>query len=391
MHGTAHSPFHDDKKLPALTGVRFFAALAVLLSHFAHRGIVAVPVAVTDFLDGGRTAVTLFFVLSGFILAYNYTALTSPMERIKFYASRIARIYPVTLLAVLLGALGMIYAIINRGSGVLTDWYALKQANFFNLGGSLLAQLTMTTGWLPAASLNQPWNSPAWSIACEMFFYALFPVLLVKMRLMNARRLTLTLGSAFALQCVIIWAAREMAPNGQKGFLVSQFPLTHLFEFLMGIAAALFFLRGGKEWVAKGRRRVVLLVGALLPLIALAYFRPVDPAYLLMTPFFAILILTLAVSPSRRPSVLAWSPFILLGEASFSLYMIHVPLMNLYTIAHPSTVVGWLLIGVTIGASVAVFKWFETPARYRVRVLILHVVRVRDGRRVEMRKAAHLS
>ena len=371
MHGTAQSPVHDDTRLPALTGVRFFAALAVMLSHFDHRGIVSVPSGVTDFLDGGRTAVTLFFVLSGFILAYNYAALSGAAERIKFYASRFARIYPVTLLALGLGALGMMYGLTNRGSGALLEWYALKDPSLFNIGGSLLAQLTMTVGWLPTASLNQPWNSPAWSIACEMFFYALFPVLLVKMRRMTILRVSLVLVASFALQCLIIWASRTFAPSGQKGFLVSQFPVTHLFEFLLGIAMALYFLRGGREWVATGNRRALLLGGALLPLAGLAYFRPVDPAYLLMSPFFAILILALAVSPSRRRSVIAWKPFILLGEASFALYMIHVPLLNLYSIAKPPAVVGWILLVATVGASILVFKWIETPARYRVRELVL--------------------
>lgn len=90
-----------------------------------------------------------------------------------------------------------------------------------------------------------------------------------------------------------------------------------------------------------------------------------------MSPLFAVLILALAVSPPRRPSVLSWSPIILLGEASFSLYMIHVPMMNLYSIAHPPSFVGWILMGATVGASVLVFKRLETPARFRVRKIIL--------------------
>lgn len=278
MHASADGPIHDDTKLPALTGLRFFAAFAVLLSHFDHRALISVPTAVTDFLDGGRTAVSLFFVLSGFILAYNYAGMSGRTDRVKFYASRIARIYPVTLLSLCVGAVGVVYAVLNQGTGALMDWYALKDASVFNLGGSLLAQLTMTIGWLPTASLNQPWNAPAWSIACEMFFYALFPLLIVRMRRMTMKRVGLLLVATFAFQCLIVWASRAFAPTGQKGFLVSQFPVTHLFEFVVGIAAALIFLRGGKEWVASGSRRNKLLAGSLLPLVLLAYLRPIDPS-----------------------------------------------------------------------------------------------------------------
>lgn len=378
MRGASGAQIHDDTKLPALTGLRFIAASAVLISHFDHRSIISVPTALVDFLDGGRTAVSLFFVLSGFILAYNYADMSGRSDRIKFYASRVARIYPVTLLALGIGAAGMLYAVLTPDSGALLEWYALKDANLFNVCGSFIAQLTVTTGWLPTASLNQPWNSPAWSIACEAFFYALFPLLILGLRQLSRWRIVLVLIGSFVLQCLIIWAARAFAPAGQKGFLVSQFPLTHLFEFIVGIAAAVFFLRGGAEWLRGGATRSLLLASSLIPLTLLAYFRPVDPAYLLMSPLFAVLILALAV-PGRRPSVLAWGPLVLLGEASFSLYMIHVPLMNLFSIVQPSEIAGWLLVALVICLSIIVFKYVETPARFGVRGAILRRVLPSEG------------
>jgi hypothetical protein len=91
---TEASALHDDRRLPALTGVRFFAAMTVLVSHFAHRGLILVPAGVVAFVDGGRTAVALFFVLSGFILAYNYSGLAGRSDRRAFYVNRIARSSP---------------------------------------------------------------------------------------------------------------------------------------------------------------------------------------------------------------------------------------------------------------------------------------------------------
>lgn len=381
MRHVAASAISDDTRLSALTGLRFFAAFAVLISHFDHRSLITLPTTVTDFLDGGRTAVSLFFVLSGFILAYNYVDLSGGADRMKFYANRVARIYPVTLLALGLGAIGVAYAVLNPASGALMDWYALKEASPLILVASFFAQLTVLTGWLPTASLNQPWNGPAWSISCEFFFYLLFPLLIVKMRSLTAARVAILLIAAFAAQCFIIWAARAFAPAGQKGFLVSQFPVTHLFEFILGIAAALVFLRGGKEWLGRETRRTFLLAGSLVPIALLSFFRPVDPVYLLMSPFFAMMILALAVPPAGRASILSWGPLILLGEASFSLYMIHVPIMNLISIAKVSHFLGWLLMATTVYVSILVFKHFETPWRGRVRTAVLS--RTKDpGRRV---------
>lgn len=319
---------------------------------------------------------TLFFVLSGFILTYNYAGLTTRSEVLKFYASRFARIYPVMVLALTLGAFGVAYALMNRGSGALRDWYALEDSNALNLWGSFVAQLTVFTGWLPVAGLNQPWNSPAWSISCEVFFYLLFPLLIVQMRKLKRIRMVVLLLASFAAQCLVIFVAAKFAPSGERGYLVYQFPVTHLFEFMAGIVAGLFFLRGGNEWIRQGRRRGALLGAALMALAVLAFFRPVNPAFLLMSPLFAVLILALAARPRRRVSFLAWGPLILLGEASFSLYMIHVPLMNLLSVIPPRDPrIGWLLVAVVVLLSILVFKRFETPARFRVRAAVLGLIR----------------
>lgn len=356
-------PIHDDRKLPALTGLRFFAAFAVLLSHFTYRGLVEAPQFFIDFLDGGRTAVSLFFVLSGFILAYNYEMLTGTHERRTFYVNRIARIFPVVLLSLAVGAIGVTVAVLNPGSGWLLKWYSLKSADPMALAVSFISQATMTTGWFPTARINQPWNGPAWSIACEMFFYMLFPFLIVWFRTRRAFMIVVALAVVFAIQLAIILGARAFAPVGQRGFLVSQFPPTHLFDFVVGIAAAVVFLRGGKEWVAQGRRRTVLLSGSFLSIICISLFKPVDPGYLLLTPLFAVLILALAVTPKRRASVLSNGTLLILGEASFSLYLIHVPLMNLYSVFSPPVWAGWLLMAATVAMSVFVLKRFESPAR----------------------------
>lgn len=354
--------------LPALTGVRFFAALAVLLSHFNERNLIGVPEHVLSFLDGGRTAVSLFFVLSGFVLVYNYQGrLNDAGQRRKYFFNRLARIFPVVVLALALASVGVAYALLNPDQGLMLEWYALDSHVPVFLAASFLAQLTMTTGWLPSASLNQPWNGPAWSISCEVFFYALFPWLLAKMTRLRQSRLALVLAGAYAFQLVFILVARQFAPAGQRGFLVSQFPVTHLFEFLIGMAAALWFARTGREWLAQRGRRAGLLAASLAAIAVISWLRPVDPAYFLLSPLFAALVVSLAAAPCDRPGWLGWKPMVLLGEASFSLYMIHIPLVYLYTLLDPPPLLGWALLVTTIALSVLVFLKFETPARLWIR------------------------
>jgi peptidoglycan/LPS O-acetylase OafA/YrhL len=372
---------HDDRQLPALTGLRFFAAATVLVSHFAYRGLVDVPQPILHFVDGGRTSVALFFVLSGFILTYNYEHLAGRRDRLVFYINRTARIYPVVLLSLAIGAAGVVLAALDTSTGWLLDWYALKSVDPVALTVSFVSQLTMTTGWFPTARINQPWNSPAWSIACEMFFYLLFPFLIVWMRKHGPRVISAALVALFAAQVVLIIGARTFAAESQRGFLVSQFPPTHLFDFAVGIAAALVFLRGGRAWISHGNRRATLLFGSLLLIVAISWARPVDPAYLLLNPLFAVMVFALASPPRRRASILAQPALLTLGEASFSLYMIHVPLMNLYSVLAPPVWAGWLLATATVGMSILIFKQYETPARRLVKRVLTPAILGRTSAR----------
>jgi hypothetical protein len=92
---------HGVRPLDGLTSLRFFAAAMVLVYHYWRSYLpgVAVPIG----LDLGYAGVTFFFVLSGFILAYNYeSAGAFPRHELgRYRVARLARIWPVHLLAIL--------------------------------------------------------------------------------------------------------------------------------------------------------------------------------------------------------------------------------------------------------------------------------------------------
>src|ERR1700738_5081649 len=85
--------------VPALTSIRFLAALTVVLSHYRELDLLNVPASLFTFVDGGRSAVSLFFVLSGFILTYTYREELATESAHGFYVARVARIYPNVLFA----------------------------------------------------------------------------------------------------------------------------------------------------------------------------------------------------------------------------------------------------------------------------------------------------
>lgn len=163
------TPAPSRQRLSALTGLRFFLAAHVLLFHFA-------PTFFGDsgfgnnLIRAGSSAVSGFFLLSGFILTYAHVessdSSAGPALNIgaaRFWAARFLRIYPAYLVAFILAAPFVIAGF--RSSSQHYGAFCLKTVPY----------LLMLQAWIP--NLSHYWNYPAWSLSAEAFFYVLFPAL----------------------------------------------------------------------------------------------------------------------------------------------------------------------------------------------------------------------
>lgn len=380
-----HSPVHGGN-LPALTSIRFLAALTVVLCHYAQIGLLAVPDWFVTGADGGRPAVSLFFVLSGLVLAYNYRdSLASGGVR-AFYAARVARIWPVLLLS-LLPALAVTAWLLRSGDAVLLrEWYGLARPDVALLAASLLCQLLALTAWLPFAGLNQPWNGPAWSISCEAFFYALFPALLAWSAARGGLALLRWCGLLWLLQGAWILLVDVATPPARSGFLIAQFPLTHLFEFVLGVCAAHWHARLPLDADARHQIGLALTCAALAALATLALAPPGSwPAFYLQSPLFGALVLGLALLQRPVLGLLHRRWMVALGEASFSLYLLHVPLGRLAWLAGWRAPQGWLMLALVVGLSLLVFRIYEEPVRRWLRRRLAPAAPARAGARLPPR------
>ena len=289
-------------QLPALTGIRFVAALHVVLFHCSGWAKSSWPAPLRNLVGAGYTAVGLFFVLSGFILTYTYRP---DRSRRAFYAGRAARIYPVYLLGLFLAAPFFVWKHVREGSY-----------------GSLLAYGGAVAGLLQAyaPSLAMAWNPPAWSLSAEATFYALFPFLAP--HVLRARRATaVAVGlAAWAMSLAFPMAYLALRPDGvatptyeTAGLSIDVLkynPLVRLPEFVVGIVVGKLFLEA-RPWAE--RHAAWLSLATLAAIVLILAMSPLVPYPLLhnglLVPFFAVLVLTLATSEGplagarRAPSV----------------------------------------------------------------------------------------
>lgn len=354
------------RELRGLTGLRFVAALHVLVYHAVFtfsRASVHLPLGpVRALLGSGYVSVGLFFVLSGFVLAYSYTSegrgeMTATVGR--FYRARLARIYPLHFLGLLaalpLFALGSLENHVDAG--------VVVQEGAKQLGiGALLVQ-----AWVPSHVFDL--NGPAWSLSVEAFFYLSFPLVVRVLGRASSAVLALVLVGAWGLAMwPPIFHHGPYSAESAKGMdLVVLFnPLLRLPDFVVGVAAGLLFVRDG-AW-ARGPR---LGIGAVLALVVILANSTHIPFALLhdglLDPVFAILVASLA-SRGAETRGLGSESLVALGRASFALYVIHKPLyfwmaraMEIRPLAPTWFLGGYVAVAVV--ASVAVHRFVEEPAR----------------------------
>jgi peptidoglycan/LPS O-acetylase OafA/YrhL len=320
-------------ELPALTSLRFFAAMEVVL---AHKGL---PL-------GAYQAVVFFFVLSGFVLTYAYAADGKLRVSIRrFWLDRFARLAPAFYLCGALVAPFLVY-----GAIVKAAW------------GRLILDGTAMATFLPAPFIPQTlaWNPPAWSLGVEIFLYAIFPGLI---GLCFRMRIGTMLIASCALLCATTSARLFLLwlNPGSESFLY-HCPLFYLPHFMIGIGAARLLPFGPKP---RFRMAVIFIALSGIAASAALDWSECDP---LLAPAAAILII--GAAPLR--TWLANRPLIHLGEVSYAIYILHWPLSLWWTQVEFRIIPGiagnaWfdccLYIGLVLATAFASLYLIERPAR----------------------------
>lgn len=361
------------RRLDALSGIRFFAIAYVMCRHVGDAAFEKAPA----WLEAARlkalVVMPLFFVLSGFVLTYTYLELVASgrLSRTAFWWSRLWRILPVYLVA--MGLQFAIDATVNRG--VPPDYVA-----------GALAQLFMVQAWTPP--LVWFGNPPAWTVSVEVFFYALFPWLVVALHRANPRRRLVVAGVAWGLGQAASLAYSLILPDGWPPSgkpapffldLVRYLPPVHLPSFLIGVVTALAFLSEIEEGTERPGRQLAFL-GAL-PIVATVFgalelLGHVIPVFRwpypfthdsLLAPSWALVVYGLAHSRPEIP-VLSWRPVVRAGEASYGLYILHFPVYNAvatWLVPDWDRTAGFLPLFYVIVIPIAVlsFERFEQPVR----------------------------
>lgn len=352
--------------LPSLTILRGPAALFVFIYHILHN---TSWIPAKQVFSVGFVGVSLFFVLSGFVLTWSYNPKQSKQD---FYLRRFSRVYPLHLAFLLVAVFVPVVAGARDPLKFLLD-------------------LLLLQAWVPNWDFIFSFNSVSWSLACEAFFYAMLPLFLPRLLDVQKRRTSLPLVALLALALAGIGSLLASQSNFLDVVVYAN-PLFRSAEFLLGVLLALAVKEVAKSWGAaeaesKKLALTLLAYGSFLLTLVAVYLvarlglEQTISGYLL-APVFALLIGAFALKdlaahygqqtlgPLRQglQKVLVY-----LGEISFAFYLSHeliiVNMKNLIP-AHGGGLVGYLAAGLCLLLALAVSSLahhlIEKPARRKI-------------------------
>lgn len=288
-----------------LTGLRFFAAFYVFIFHIDIRKTLPPPGIFHNIIKQGALGVNIFFILSGFILFYNYY--NKKILFVDFIYKRLAKIYPAYLAGLILFAL-------------VTLLLNIKQEYFKDI---FMLNIMMMQSYLP--SFSQSWyGGGSWSISTEFFFYICFPLLLKLLKKLNKKQ---TFGLA------ILAYILSFVPGILFNYNLITFPLQYTFppvrfpEFIFGcLLASLVFRHNVK--ISNIFIAIIIVCSALY----FVFFGQRLNGYTIQNIIVLPLVMTFLISASTFKnfslSFIGSKPLEYLGKVSYSFYIFQLPLLK---------------------------------------------------------------
>lgn len=319
--------------------------MAIVISHFNKDLFLYKIRFIADIFLRANVGVSYFFILSGFIMIIAYHRKEKIGYR-DFYRNRVARIYPLYVVGLLLYFVTRYY-----------DFSFYK--TFLYLSG--------VQSWIPGKALIL--NFPGWSISVEFLFYLLFPWLYNYLYSKGNKSIWII--------AVLIWIGTQVfsnlytnslsykGPHTDSHEFIHYFTLWHINEFLIGNLAGLLFVRNRRE---KNHDLAIalLFIGILLSLI----FIPLNFHNGLMAVFFVPVIYLISCNNGVISKVFSLKPLEFLGEISYAIYIIHIPVLYIvrsflwdYFQVSESNVIFWIYILVLMFVSAVFYQFVEKPMR----------------------------
>ena len=308
-------------RLESLNFVRTLAFLGVLSYHM-------------NLTMAGAWSVTVFFVLSGFLLTYNY--FDRPMEDpptlkggLRFSMGKIKKLYPLHLLSLAVPLSISLFGILTHRA--IADKFYLAR---------VLANALLLQSLVPDQEWYFAFNAQSWYLSATMFIYICFPFILRRVKKLRSRRhaLAVLIGLVLFQGCAVKILTGFITKQYFSGWLGYIFPGTRAVDFSVGCCAAYLFINRGERKLSPGLATVTeLMVLAVNVGVELLYKNNCIPKYLRNSTAYIIpavlLVYVFALAEGYISRLTANKVTAFLARHSSNMYLIHAAVIQLASIA----------------------------------------------------------
>jgi peptidoglycan/LPS O-acetylase OafA/YrhL len=357
--------------VPQIDGLRFLAILPVVLYHAGKRGErfyqepSGAEAAIAQYLPHGSLGVSLFFFISGYIIAYPFLAGRAPSPK-HFFLRRITRLEP-PYIVVMLGC----FAVLSLGfTPVAAPNFYLTEAPLWQ---SLMASLTYSHSLVFGE--HPRLNPPTWSLEREVQFYVLAPLILFAYGRIRGHGVRIAVGLALTL--VLLVLGELISDRLDRTGMVRNTLLAESYGFMFGIVVCDYSI-----WKKPFSMppKIVFDIGFVAGLAGILF----TGAMQFNVPFefvvansvlraICVLLLFMAAARGTWSKAFLGLPWVaLVGGACYSIYLVHVPvihasaqLLSKFVVFH-SLAEAWLiswavLVPVTLTAGMLFYAVVERP------------------------------
>ena len=371
-------------EIKALSGLRILAALWVVLFHFRPLLAAASPgfsSALAPVLNAGAQGVDLFFILSGFVLTWNYLDRMgeswSTRDTLHFLWLRLARVWPVYVVTMHLSAAFAVFTLYVGGFPLPPP--VIESINAL----SWIKQVLLVQLWFQPFFDGSSWDGPAWSISAEWLAYLLFGgLVLIIFRIASATRarglIWLAVAAAMAPMLLLLTHGVFYTPWSWLPRIVMQFTAGAL-----ACAAVRKLVLSDRSQKAAGLTSLLLCTVIVGGVYLLDAYPPGDmlDAGGLVDVLFVPLVITLSIGAGTLPALLSTRVLVYLGHISFGLYMVHEivhtvwnwSVLQFHIVLTPSWSAKFIVVGLIVLAGVLaalLYHVVEEPARRWMRRMV---------------------
>lgn len=351
------------QRLDNLQGLRAIAFLVIFLSH-------------CGIFISARWSVTLFFVLSGFLMVYNYFHRNhtdcSIKNNIVFSYKKINKLYPFHLVMLLPVLALTLYRALK--SGTLNFDFAINQ------GLILLSNVSLVQSWIPIRDFYFGYNGVAWFLSVCAFLYFLFPFVLRKLKgNWSRKKAALIIAGSFLFQLafsVFVSVVNCEWINAHKEYLVYIFPLYRAFDFIIGCNLGYLFLHSESKNNSSGLIKytafelITVLISVALP-VMLGLIDSGDVLFSVKDMFGVVsLIYVFGFNKGLLSKLLSTKPFVFLGNLSAYTFLIHQVVINYVQIVFANKfIVAVLALALTCIIAIVFNKLISKSAKNNKRMI----------------------